>query len=124
MAVYPVCVGCWVAGRMEPATHVDHITPFTDKHDARRLDWDNLQSLCTKCHMGPKAAIQATTARHKVKAQWAAWLCHTRTCDDVTLQELPDHVQEAMRDNTTTWEDGKTWRLGWGGVGERYGDRL
>jgi 5-methylcytosine-specific restriction endonuclease McrA len=29
---------------------VDHIIPFESIDDPRRLDWNNLQSLCARCH--------------------------------------------------------------------------
>lgn len=32
----------------QQATIVDHIIPITE--GGKRLDWNNLQSLCTKCH--------------------------------------------------------------------------
>jgi 5-methylcytosine-specific restriction protein A len=35
---------------MVPATDVDHIVPFQDVDDPRRLDPTNLQSLCHECH--------------------------------------------------------------------------
>ena len=46
----PVCEECERQGRVTPAREVDHIEPFTSRQDPRRLDWDNLQSLCNPCH--------------------------------------------------------------------------
>lgn len=47
---HPVCVFCEASGRIEPAEQVDHIIPFTSIEDPRRLDPDNLRSLCASCH--------------------------------------------------------------------------
>ncbi|WP_091742622.1 HNH endonuclease signature motif containing protein [Marininema mesophilum] len=45
----PLCVGCEKAGRLTPATVVDHVVPH--KGDTG-LFWDkgNWQSLCKRCH--------------------------------------------------------------------------
>ena len=43
------CVMCAVAGKLIPATVVDHIIPHKG-NESLRLDWDNLQGLCVKCH--------------------------------------------------------------------------
>lgn len=45
----PVCVRCLEAGKVEPATEVDHITPH---RGSEILFWDinNWQSLCKTCH--------------------------------------------------------------------------
>jgi len=42
----PICEVCL----NEPAAAVDHITPITGPDDPRRLEWTNLQSICTRCH--------------------------------------------------------------------------
>lgn len=46
---HPLCVRCHAAGRLEPATVVDHITPHRGD---QRLFWDerNWQALCEACH--------------------------------------------------------------------------
>lgn len=44
----PLCRMCQQAGRITPAVLVDHITPIRD--GGARLDDDNLQSLCRRCH--------------------------------------------------------------------------
>jgi 5-methylcytosine-specific restriction enzyme A len=36
--------------RYVPAEHVDHVKRFTGKSDPRRLDLNNLRSLCRPCH--------------------------------------------------------------------------
>lgn len=42
----PVCEVC----NDEPAIAVDHIVPITGPEDPGRLDWQNLQSICNRCH--------------------------------------------------------------------------
>ena len=46
---HPLCVTCGAAGRLEPATVVDHVVPH---RDAPGLFWDraNWQSMCKACH--------------------------------------------------------------------------
>ena len=45
-----LCVNCLATNLLTPATDVDHIIPFTSLDDPRRLDLNNLQSLCHACH--------------------------------------------------------------------------
>lgn len=52
----PLCRFCEQAGRTTLATVVDHIVPFKGREDPRRLDADNLQSLCETCHNAVKQA--------------------------------------------------------------------
>ena len=49
LARHPLCVMCAAAGRLEPATVVDHIVPHRGD---TRLFWNkaNWQSLCRPCH--------------------------------------------------------------------------
>lgn len=51
IAENPICKHCESAGRVTPATEVDHISPFMGVSDPLRLAWDNLQSLCHSCHV-------------------------------------------------------------------------
>lgn len=44
----PLCAMCRSAGKLTPATVVDHIKPI--KQGGERFDYDNLQSLCWSCH--------------------------------------------------------------------------
>lgn len=44
----PLCVVCEQAGRLSPATVTDHIVPINE--GGSTWDWDNLQSLCNRCH--------------------------------------------------------------------------
>ena len=46
---HPICVQCEAAGRLEPATVVDHVLPH---RGSARLFWDeaNWQGLCKRCH--------------------------------------------------------------------------
>ena len=46
----PLCEECKRKGRVTLATDVDHIEPFDGVSDSRRLEWNNLQSLCRSCH--------------------------------------------------------------------------
>jgi 5-methylcytosine-specific restriction enzyme A len=49
LARHPLCVPCAAAGRLEPATVVDHIVPHRGDPV---LFWDegNWQSTCKRCH--------------------------------------------------------------------------
>ena len=46
----PLCEQCSRQGRVTAAQDVDHIVPFKGKDDPLRLDWNNFQSLCRRCH--------------------------------------------------------------------------
>lgn len=53
---HPLCEMCLKEGKITPAEHVHHRTPFLSgaTHAERLhllLDQDNLMSLCRKCHM-------------------------------------------------------------------------
>jgi 5-methylcytosine-specific restriction protein A len=48
----PLCECCSTAARPVPATVVDHIVPL--HAGGARLDFGNLQSLCTRCHSSTK----------------------------------------------------------------------
>ena len=45
----PLCKSCELEGLIVPADHVDHIIEIRDDWD-KRLDSNNLQSLCISCH--------------------------------------------------------------------------
>lgn len=45
-----LCARCTKEGRTTQAQEVDHIVPFNGTHDPKRLDPQNLQSLCIPCH--------------------------------------------------------------------------
>jgi len=47
---HPLCERCESRGRLTPMRDVDHVIPFHGRDDLRRLDPDNLQSLCGQCH--------------------------------------------------------------------------
>jgi 5-methylcytosine-specific restriction endonuclease McrA len=49
----PVCQRCWRV----PTEIVHHIKPI-DQYPELRLDWDNLQSLCRKCHGDVHAELE------------------------------------------------------------------
>lgn len=59
IARHPLCAECKAKGWVVRAKDVDHIVPFGGLGDPRRLDPDNLQSLCRACH-NRKTAVQRT----------------------------------------------------------------
>lgn len=62
---YSLCESCKKKGRYIPAKYVDHIIPLTPENVNRYgLDWDNLQSLCSKCH-------QVKTNRSKAGSKYS-----------------------------------------------------
>lgn len=62
LAAEPLCRFCDEAGRVTPATVVDHIVPIADAPD-RRLDPTNLRPLCKPCHDRRTAREQGFTVR-------------------------------------------------------------
>lgn len=50
IADHPLCEHCKRVGETTAAKEVDHIIEFEGLDDPRRLDRDNLQSLCRRCH--------------------------------------------------------------------------
>lgn len=48
----PRCQVCLTSGRVSLATQVDHITPKSQGGDD---SWDNLQSICDRCHKAKTA---------------------------------------------------------------------
>jgi 5-methylcytosine-specific restriction protein A len=65
LAAFPLCAHCEADGQTVPARHVDHVVPFDGPHDARRLDPDNLQSLCVSCHSRKTATEDSCFAKSK-----------------------------------------------------------
>ena len=53
---YPLCRVCELKGSVTLATEVDHITPIRIDMNLS-LEWDNLQSLCHRCHSKKTAAV-------------------------------------------------------------------
>lgn len=47
-----LCVPCTAAGRVTPATEVDHVTP---KAQGGTDDLENLQAICRPCHLAKTA---------------------------------------------------------------------
>lgn len=45
----PLCQHCLAAGRITPASEVDHIVPLSQ--GGARLDFANTQALCHRCHV-------------------------------------------------------------------------
>lgn len=71
----PLCVECLRAGRLTPATEVDHRIPHRGNYD---LFWDvsNWQALCKQCH-SRKTAIEDggfKGARNMGEYKRASWL--------------------------------------------------
>ncbi|WP_010662552.1 HNH endonuclease signature motif containing protein [Marinilabilia salmonicolor] len=63
---YPLCKDCEKQDRLVPAKYVDHIVPLTlENFWEYGLDWNNLQSLCAKCH-------QKKTNRSKTNSKYSA----------------------------------------------------
>ncbi|WP_442861897.1 HNH endonuclease [Burkholderia sp. WTPI3] len=58
---HPLCLQCSSRGLTVAARVVDHIVPIKD--GGARLDWVNLQSLCTSCHNRKTATETAQRAR-------------------------------------------------------------
>ena len=50
LAGNPLCLYCERNGRLTPADQVHHRDPFATLEDPRRLDPDNLESVCISCH--------------------------------------------------------------------------
>ena len=50
----PLCVICLSEGRTTPAKVVDHVIPLRLNYELR-LDSNNLQALCSKCHNNKSA---------------------------------------------------------------------
>lgn len=48
-AHHPLCQVCEFHDKVTPAWHVHHIIKIGDD-ETRRLDWDNLLSVCKDCH--------------------------------------------------------------------------
>lgn len=49
LSMNPVCSICQEKGRLSEAVEVDHIVPLSD--GGAPYDYDNLQSLCHRCHV-------------------------------------------------------------------------
>ena len=68
----PLCRACGQAGRLTPATDVDHIVPVQSSSDPRFYDITNLQSLCHGCHSRKTLAdMRAGTTRTDGKTRSA-----------------------------------------------------
>ena len=58
----PLCVYCNEIGVIQKAEVVDHIVPVREKRDLA-FERSNLQSLCKRCHDGPKQIEEKTGKR-------------------------------------------------------------
>ncbi len=64
----PLCVMCEKRGIVRAVKYVDHIIPILINFDLR-LDVENLQSLCSRCHAKKTQAVDVQLLRgKKVKA--------------------------------------------------------
>lgn len=61
----PLCVRCLEKGIAKPAEATDHVKAIRDGGDF--LAWDNLQSLCKKCHFD-KTMEEANARKQKERA--------------------------------------------------------
>jgi 5-methylcytosine-specific restriction protein A len=50
ISAHQFCCVCERKGHLVPTDEVDHIIPFNGKDDPLRLEWTNLQGLCSRCH--------------------------------------------------------------------------
>ncbi|WP_143295494.1 HNH endonuclease [Burkholderia pseudomallei] len=64
LRAHPLCAHCSGRGHTVAARVVDHVVPIKD--GGARLDWANLQSLCTRCHNRKTATETAQRARKRV----------------------------------------------------------
>ena len=55
LSEHPYCEECLRMDRLTEAQCVDHIDPFRDRSDPKRLNWENLQALCMTCHSAKTA---------------------------------------------------------------------
>lgn len=62
----PLCRHCYARHILTPAVEVDHVVPINVAPD-RRLDIDNLQSLCKDCH-GRKTLAERKRAQDRRRA--------------------------------------------------------
>ena len=60
----PFCSVCLKAGRMTPATDVDHLERVDGPDDPRFLDWSLLDSKCHSCH-SRRTAVEHSTFAHR-----------------------------------------------------------
>ncbi len=58
----PLCVECKAAGKLTPASHVDHKISRRDRPDLA-CDLDNLRALCPSCHNSKTAAVDGGLGR-------------------------------------------------------------
>lgn len=64
LAADPLCAECETAGRIVPATDVDHADG-----DARNWAWENLRSLCHRCHSRKTATADGGFGNQQAKSK-------------------------------------------------------
>jgi 5-methylcytosine-specific restriction endonuclease McrA len=69
---HPFCIFCEQAGRDTLTDLVDHIVPVVDRPDLR-YDWENLCSLCKRCH-GKKFQMEAFARAHDLLDVLPIWV--------------------------------------------------
>lgn len=62
----PLCVFCMEEGKITAASVVDHIITIATRPDLR-LVWENLRSLCKRCHDRRTATEQGFARPHRSK---------------------------------------------------------
>jgi 5-methylcytosine-specific restriction protein A len=63
LELHPLCSVCTLAGRVEPATDVDHLERHDGPDDPKFWLWSNLDSKCHQCHSRKTATQDSTFAR-------------------------------------------------------------
>jgi len=65
VAEHPFCEDCLENGRPVKVDEVHHIEPFDGKDDPKRLDWNNLRSLCEDHHDAATRQRKAVNRRRR-----------------------------------------------------------
>ena len=63
LKAHPLCDFCHAGGRVTPAAVVDHILTIEARPDLR-LEWNNLRSLCVRCH-NTRSGHDLQTGKHR-----------------------------------------------------------
>lgn len=91
----PLCEECLRAGRITPAEEVHHIVSFAeyvdaDERTAMAYDYDNLESICKKCH-GAEHARRETSSKGSVEQSDRGTFDHSR---GTSIEERGTSAQE------------------------------
>ena len=63
---HPLCLPCQQAGRLTPATQIDHVAIEVRDSVEHQFDESNLQPICANCHS--RKTIQSIMARRRMHA--------------------------------------------------------